>query len=297
MAVKAKAKAKAKTRAKAKTKVKAKTKPKARAKTRPKEAKTKPPVKAKAAAKSKAAAAPAAPPAEDVAAGGEKGVSDNAVRAKTGKFWREWFAILDRWDAGGKGHAATAKHLAEAYSLNPWWSQTVAVRWELERGIREVGARSPRGAGYDEFEVSVQRTIEAPAGRCFAAFTAPADLDRWFTKNSSVELRVGGRYSNADKDHGEFLHIEPPRRLRFTWNSPQHRPGSRVEVTFEEKGRSRTAVRLQHMSIKRQEDYDGLKKGWAWAMDSLKSYLETGKPIPFSHSRRSSSTEPGAKPA
>lgn len=283
-AMKTRAKAKAKAKPKAKAKAKAKAKPASKAKPR---AKAAPRTKAKAAASSRPkakprakAAAPAAAPEKAPAPGGERAIGDEAVREKTGRNWMAWFAILDRWDARSKGHTATAKHLVKSYSLNPWWSQAVTVRWELERGIRDTGARAGRQGDYSEFEVSVQRTVEAPAGRCFAAFTAPADLDRWFSRNSVVELKVGGQYRNADKDHGEFLHVEPPRRLRFTWNNPRHRPGSRVEVTFEEKGRARTAVRLQHMDIKRREDYEGLKKGWNDALDALKSYLETGKAVP-----------------
>lgn len=35
---------------------------------------------------------------------GFRRISDEAARAATGKGWREWFAILDEWEAAARGH-------------------------------------------------------------------------------------------------------------------------------------------------------------------------------------------------
>lgn len=67
---------------------------------------------------------------------GPRGLSDENVRAKTGKSSKEWYAILDRWGAPKKGHTAAARYLAEAFDLGPWWSQAVSIRYEYERGLR-----------------------------------------------------------------------------------------------------------------------------------------------------------------
>ena len=64
-------------------------------------------------------------------------MSDQAVRAKTGKGWKEWFKILDKWGMQEKGHTLTAKHLEQQYGLNSWWAQAVTIRYEWERGLRK----------------------------------------------------------------------------------------------------------------------------------------------------------------
>ena len=68
---------------------------------------------------------------------GFRRISDEAVKAKTGKVWREWFTILDTWGAKKKGHTQSAKHLREHYGLSPWWAQAVTIRYEWERGLRK----------------------------------------------------------------------------------------------------------------------------------------------------------------
>lgn len=206
---------------------------------------------------------------------GESAVGDEAVREKTGRSWDEWFALLDAWSAAERGHAAIARHLAEEQGLSPWWSQTVTVRYERERGLREVGQRS------EAFVATVQRTIAAPAEAVYAALTEPTQLSRWFTQEAQGDLRVGGGYRNADGDRGEYLVLDPPRRLRFTWENPDHCPGTVVQADIASKGPSKATVRLEHAKLPDRKGFDDMKEGWGWALDNLKSFLETGETVDF----------------
>jgi uncharacterized protein YndB with AHSA1/START domain len=203
----------------------------------------------------------------------KRSMSDEAVAAKTGKNWPEWFRLLDAWGAGSKGHKATAIHLAEEHGLSAWWSQTVTVEYERARGLRDVH-ETPSG-----YEVSVSRVIAAPVADAWRAWTTEDGWNGWFTSRARIDLKVGGQYSNADEDTGTFLTVAPNERLRFSWDQAQHTAGSQVEVRFYEKERSKCQVVLQHSRLAKREQRDNLKEGWSWAMDSLRSYLETGRGI------------------
>lgn len=205
---------------------------------------------------------------------GERSISEAAVRKRTGKTWSQWLRILDRWGARKKGHAATARHLAQRYGIGPWWSQAVTVRYERERGLRTVHQRAS-GA----YEVSVSRVIGAPARQVFDCFVRPAHLSRWFTRGAAVDARVGGRYRNQDGDRGEFLTVRPPKLLRFTWDNPRHAPGTVVEVAIARKGPRKVSASLAHRKLRTRRDVAKMKEAWSWAMDSLRSYVETGSPI------------------
>jgi uncharacterized protein YndB with AHSA1/START domain len=74
--------------------------------------------------------------------------------------------------------------------------------------------------------------------------------------------------------------LDRPQHLCFTWNNVEHCPNTLVDVVFTEKPDGRVTVRLEHLKITTQAGYEDMKEGWTWAMDSLKSYLETGKPLP-----------------
>jgi len=64
-------------------------------------------------------------------------IREDTVRAKTGKGWEEWFAILDEWGAAEHGHTAAARYLRTELGVSPWWAQAITVRHEYARGLRE----------------------------------------------------------------------------------------------------------------------------------------------------------------
>lgn len=86
--------------------------------------------------------------------------------------------------------------------------------------------------------------IAARPDEVFEMFTTEAGLRRWMAREASVDLRPGGAwrwtFENGDASAGEFLEIEPPDRLVFTygWESGPFAdvgPGTtRVDVTFEQ---------------------------------------------------------------
>jgi len=203
----------------------------------------------------------------------ESKISDEAVETRTGKSWAQWFRILDRWGALKKGHKATAVWLHEKHELSTWWAQTVTVRHERERGLREKYER-PKG-----FEISVTRRVTAPATRAFDALSRPGDLSKWFTRGARANLEVGGSYSNRDGDRGRFLAIVRPKRLRMSWENELHAPGSVVEFTIAALTGGKVQVSVTHSRLASRKDAETMKEAWAWALDSLRSYLETGKPI------------------
>jgi uncharacterized protein YndB with AHSA1/START domain len=203
----------------------------------------------------------------------KRSIRNQRVVEKTGRGWDQWFELLDGLGAANLSHKQIARLLDSEYELGGWWSQTVTVEYERARGRRQPGQK-PAG-----FELSVQRTINAPVTRAWNAWAEAEQLSSWFTTGQQQEFREGARYRNNDGDAGTFLRIVPRKQLRFTWETRHHRPGSEVRVEFAAKGRGRSVVRLTHSKLGSKQDRDDLKPAWGWAMDSLKSWLETGKPL------------------
>ena len=68
-------------------------------------------------------------------------MSDDAVRAKTGRTWKQWVRELDSVDAIAMSHKEIAKHVYDSYDVSGWWAQTVTVGYERIRGLREIGQK------------------------------------------------------------------------------------------------------------------------------------------------------------
>lgn len=61
-------------------------------------------------------------------------ISDEAVKKATGKTWKQWFTVLNKLGARKLGHTQTARYLRTKRNLSAWWSQTVTIRYEKEKG-------------------------------------------------------------------------------------------------------------------------------------------------------------------
>ena len=128
-----------------------------------------------------------------------------------------------------------------------------------------------------EYSVEVRRTIAADPQRVYDAWLTPPDWDSWFTNNSQIDARVGGKYVNGDGDMGEYLELVPARIIRFSWENEAACPGSEVlvKLTPTDDG---TDVHLLHSRLPRPETGRGeMIDGWGWAIDNLAAYLE-GRP-------------------
>ena len=107
-------------------------------------------------------------------------MTDQAIKAKTGKGWAQWFAALDKAGAAKRDHKAIAALLEEKMGLGSWYAQTVSVSYERARGIRAMNQKCD-----GEFSVSVTKVMPVPLSKLFQAATArQAD---WFPKGVFVE--------------------------------------------------------------------------------------------------------------
>ena len=107
----------------------------------------------------------------------------------------------------------------------------------------------------------------------------------------SSSLSRGARFAYVGEGgfeavSGEILAAEPERRLVMRWQAhwddevAKDRP-SRVTYEIDPAGPGMTRLRLRHDEFERETaTYLGSVDAWPWMMSSLKSLLETGKPLP-----------------
>src|SRR5687768_13599164 len=111
---------------------------------------------------------------------GSPRMSDEAVEAKTGKAWKDWFTILDRSGAKEMTHQEIANYLHTKHSVPPWWTQMVTVTYEQQRGLRDKHQRP------DGYQISVSRTINAPVTKLFKAVNDDKRRRAWLDEKGLV---------------------------------------------------------------------------------------------------------------
>jgi uncharacterized protein YndB with AHSA1/START domain len=171
-------------------------------------------------------------------------MSDEAVEAKTGKNWSRWFKHLDAAGAKKMTHQEIVAHLRDKHDVRAWWQQMVAVTYEQARGLRDVGEK-PSG-----YEISVSRTILAPVGKAFKAWTDEKTRKQWLPADFTV------RKSTTNKT------------LRINWFD-----GTDLVAAFYPKDPTKCQVVTQHAKLRDAKTAAKMKKFWAEALDRLKESL------------------------
>ena len=116
--------------------------------------------------------------------------------------------------------------------------------------------------------------IAAPPADVFPYLTDPALMIQWIGQWADLHPEPGGVFAldiGKTPVRGEYVEVDPPRRVVFTWGVPGRDslpPGSStVEVVLTEDG-SGTVVELFHRDLPAAE-VDGHLEGWTSMLDRL----------------------------
>jgi hypothetical protein len=177
------------------------------------------------------------------------GIRSEAVRAKTGKGWAEWFAILDKAGAAKWPHKEIARFLHEQ-DCGDWWSQMVAVGYEQARGLRVKHQTA------DGFTAGASKTVAAPLATLFRAWTDARRRAQWLPDAAGVSVRS----ATANKS------------VCLLWTDGT----SSIVVQFYPKGSAKSQVTIERRKLKSEKEVGQVKAYWAAALEKLKALLEGG---------------------
>jgi hypothetical protein len=168
-------------------------------------------------------------------------MSDEAVRAATGRAWDEWWKVIDAWPADGRDHAAIATWIQEAHGIDGWWAQTVTVGYE-----RITGRRLPHQMADGTFTANKSRTVGVDAD----------DL-------RALLLDDDGR-------HALFGGLETQLRSRPSAKAVRLvvGPGTAL-LALEARPDGRTKVTVAHGKLPDHGDVDHWKAFWSEWLDAL----------------------------
>jgi hypothetical protein len=175
------------------------------------------------------------------------GMTDEAVKAKTGCTWERWVRALDKANATDMTHREIAKHIFEKYKVSGWWAQTVTVGYERIKGLREIGQR--RGGS---FEANKSKTFAAPLAKLYASFSQKRVRDRWLGNDVPFKIHTSTREKS----------------MRVTWEDD-----TSVEIHFNRKDNGKSQVSIQHCRLPSKAAATKMKEYWGARLNDLNQFL------------------------
>ena len=174
------------------------------------------------------------------------GMSDAAVKAKTGCTWEKWVRSLDHHGADELSHREIAKMVRERWKVGPWWAQTVAVGYERIKGLRDRGQQRD-----GTHQMSKSRTFAVPVNELFAAWSDARVRRRWL-----------------DGEQSTVRSSTPPKYMRLVLGD-----GVSVAVVFTQKGGSKSIVAVEQVKLPDRATAERLRDDWRKRLDALGKVL------------------------
>lgn len=134
-----------------------------------------------------------------------------------------------------------------------------------------------------ELTVKLRKTINAPAEKLFDAWLDPETLSQFILPMPGMphpevenDPREGGQFSiimhvgDEQIPHtGEYLTVDRPHKLVFSWLSPFSTDGSEVTLNFSEPEPGITLIELTHIRFPDKESRSNHEGGWRNILDVL----------------------------
>jgi uncharacterized protein YndB with AHSA1/START domain len=143
----------------------------------------------------------------------------------------------------------------------------------------------------NQTQYSYELYINAPVGKVWKGLV-DGDLTKQYVYGTRLQsnLKKGSSYAYVGEGNftavdGQILEVEPEKRLAMTWRAHwgeavSKDPASRVTYELSPAGPSTTKLRMVHDDFESENaTYRESAAGWPVILSSLKTLLETGKPL------------------
>jgi uncharacterized protein YndB with AHSA1/START domain len=196
------------------------------------------------------------------------GISDDAVRAATGRTPGEWAKALDDRGAADLTHKQIVAQLQELGVESGWWRQMLTVDYERRKGKRVLGQTSATG-----FEIGVQRTLPVSLDAAWELLTSPEGVGAWLG-GAVPRWEKGEKYALKDGSEGEVRVFKPGSHLRITVQPPGWPRASTLQVRAMPKGEGKTIISFHQEHLPGAAEREERRKFFEAALDKLQKRVK-----------------------
>lgn len=139
-----------------------------------------------------------------------------------------------------------------------------------------------------ELSVNLNKVINAPIAKVFDAWLDPKTLTEFMLPMTDMEkpevqneAQEGGGFTiimqvgdNKIPHTGQYLEIDRPNKLVFSWESPASTDGSTVTLTFTEISDNKTGLELSHIKFIDEERRSNHEGGWTTILNKLSEVMK-----------------------
>jgi len=173
-------------------------------------------------------------------------ISSDTVKAKTGKSWDEWFALMDASGCAKMRHKEIVAVLHNQFNVGNWWQQMIPDSYEQSCGKRLLNQR------LDGYQISKSKTYSVNIETAFNAWAEESIRIKWLA-DPGISIRK----------------TIPNHSLRIIWVDGI----TGVDVLFNPKG-EKVQISVNHRQLPDSQTAEEINKYWAEQLNKLEEFLE-----------------------
>jgi uncharacterized protein YndB with AHSA1/START domain len=197
-------------------------------------------------------------------------ISDDAVRAATGRTPGEWETLLDGRGAADFSHKQIVALLEELGVESGWWMQMLAVDYERRKGKRAVGQTAGTG-----FQIGAQRTLPIPPDEVWELLMSPDGVRTWLG-GAVPRWEKGEKYALKDGSGGEVRVFKPGSHLRMTWQPEGWPRASTIQVRVMPKGEGKSVLSFHQEHLPGAAEREERRRFFDAALNALQQQVKKG---------------------
>lgn len=199
------------------------------------------------------------------------GISDDAVRAATGRTPEEWEKVLDARGGADLSHKQIVALLQETGEIESgWWRQMLTVDYERRKGKRVLGQTAATG-----FEIGVQRTLPVSLDDAWELLMSAEGVGAWLG-GAGPRWEKGEKYALKDGSGGEVRVFKPGSHLRVTVQPPGWPRASTLQVRAMSRGEGKTVISFHQEHLPGAAEREERRTFFEAALDKLQKRVKKG---------------------
>lgn len=185
-------------------------------------------------------------------------ISNESIKAKTGRGWAEWIKVIDGLGGADMTHKEIVQKLYEkSLGTNGWWRQSITVGYEKIKGRRVLGQTADQG-----FEVGVHKTLPVERDELWEFLLSRQGLKLWLGTLEELILERKQPYKTAEDTEGEVRTFKESEFIRMTWQPRGRRTPTTLQIRMNSTGENKTRFSFHHEKLEDPKDREAMRDHW-----------------------------------
>lgn len=187
----------------------------------------------------------------------------------TGTSWEEWVVKLQRTVNPLWSHEQIKAQISEEYGVGEEWAEWLAVMYGQLMGRVPTGVTKDAGV-----QIGIRKTVDGEPERIWSFLVSPQGLPLWIGHVDDFWWKKGFEFVSKEGVSGKLTVVNPPLKLRLTWQRPDWDTPSRLQIYLLPAKSGKTTIAFHQEMLEDVYMRETMRRHWENVLQRVVEQLE-----------------------